>query len=875
MNTPSGELHYFRSITSILEAIQGSSDVEDVIEAVSNVTLDIFDCDRVFLLYPCNPDSPTFRVPYEATRPEYPGALALKMEVPMTDANRGLFGALLQQSEPLIVEPEEMEQVRDEVEEFHDSQFVMPKTAMISAIFPRVGQPWAFGLQQCSDVRKWSTEETQMFVDISQRLTDSLSNHLLMEQVSQSETKYRRLVESMKQDYFLYSHDTDGVFTFLSPSIETVLGYTPDEFMVHFETYLTDHPMNEKVVEYTNGSLRGEEQDPYLIEILHKDGKTHLLEVTESPIFDESGKVIGVEGLAHDVTAIHKANEELRLSASVFSNTAEGILITDAQTRIQRVNRAFCATTGYGEEELLGQTPHVFKSGQHDEVFYQNFWHTLNSKGVWQGEIWNRRKNGEIYPTWQTITSVRDERGKVEQYISIFSDISEHKEAEERIRNLAYYDSLTGLPNRQLFTDRMQRAIVRAERNGDKVALLYLDLDRFKHVNDSLGHPVGDALIQQVAKRLQACVRAEDTVARLGGDEFTLILEEIGDSNQAALVAEKILHSFRQPFPVAGHQLHASASIGICLYPEHGNSVDELVQFGDVSMYHAKERGGNQYDFYLPEMTTRAREWVRLEGDLSQALERGQLELHYQPQVDQGSGKVFGAEALLRWNHPSFGVVSPLKFIPMAEATGMIHPIGRWVISEACRQLRDWLQQGMQLHTISVNVSGQQLQQEGFVEFVAQQLQEYGLRPDQLELEITESYLMHHHAEGVLSDLQELGVRMAIDDFGTGYSSLSRLKFLPMRKLKIDRSFVRDIVSDHNDEAIAKAIIAMSDSLQLEVLAEGVEEAEQLESLARFGCCQIQGYYFSRPLTVGDFEKWYDTFEEEGGAVRNCSSANE
>lgn len=858
MPTTRAELHYFRSITAILEAIQESRDVDAVIEAVSNATLNIFDCDRVFLLYPCDPESPTFQVPYEATRPEYPGALALKLDLPMTDENRSLFAACLETNDPIVIQPEDMARVRDEVPDFHETAFVMPKTAMVMAIYPKVGKPWIFGLQQCSHVRQWEEHEQQMFVDIAQRLTDALSSHLLLQGIKDSENKYRHLVESLGRDYYLYSHDCDGVFTYLSPSFATMLGYDPAESLQHFDSFLTDNVINSKVGEHTDIALRGEMPPPYLIEVRHNDGTPVQLELTEAPVFDESGKVIGVEGIAHDVTTINKANEELRLVASVFNNTDEGIVITDANSRIQRVNRAFCNITGYDEQEIIGFTPRRFKSGRHDRGFYSALWDAILSEGVWQGEIWNRRKNGEVFPSWQTISAVRNEKGEVEQYISIFSDITEKKVSEERIRTLAYNDALTNLPNRQLFIERMQRAIVRAQRKNDMVALLYLDLDRFKHINDSLGHPVGDVLIQQVADRLQRCVRAEDTVARLGGDEFTLIIEEVSDSNQVVRVANKILGSFVDPFMIEGNSLHATASIGISLYPEHGKDVDELVKYADVSMYHAKERGGNQYGFYLPEMTTRAEEWVQLEGELSQALERGQLELYYQPQVNSRSGELFGAEALLRWNHPDKGVISPLKFIPMAEATGMINAFGEWVISEACRQLRSWLANGLMLKSVAVNVSGHQLQNDGLVEFIEQQLKLHELEPSQLELEVTESYLMGHSStqDRILADLKHLGVRIAIDDFGTGYSSLSRLKYLPLTKLKIDRSFVRDIVQDSNDEAIVMAVAALSNSLQLEVIAEGVEESAQVEKLQQHGCDQIQGYFYSPPLPVADFVSW-------------------
>ncbi len=552
-----------------------------------------------------------------------------------------------------------------------------------------------------------------------------------------------------------------------------------------------------------------------------------------------------------------RADAEMRLSATVFDTSSEAIMVTDPENRILAVNRAFSDVTGYVREEVLGRNPSFMNSGRHSEEFFQSMWKSLAETGKWRDEIWNRRKNGEIYPEWMSISVVKDRQQRVTHYVSIFTDITERKEAEERVRHLAHYDALTDLPNRTLFNDRLTQALIQAERDGTSAAVMFIDLDRFKNINDTLGHSVGDLLLQNVAIRLTNCMRQGDSVSRQGGDEFVVLLPEINHAKDAALVAQKILESIAQPFEISGHELHASCSIGISFYPIDGDDGETLMKNADTAMYRAKEAGRNNYQFYLADMNARSLERLAMETSMRAAIEQRQFELHYQPQIDVENGNIIGAEALIRWNHPALGRVSPAHFIPLAEESGLIQPIGEWVLRTACAQAARWQSQGFVPFLVSVNVSARQFRNAGFVDMVADALRESGLSPAYLELELTESVLMGHTDRNIatLQQLKEMGLTIAIDDFGTGYSSLSYLKRLPIDTLKVDRSFVGDLPGDKDDAAIVDAVISMAHSLSLKVIAEGVETEQQVAFLRSRQCYLMQGYYFHMPLSVAEFTR--------------------
>ena len=556
-----------------------------------------------------------------------------------------------------------------------------------------------------------------------------------------------------------------------------------------------------------------------------------------------------------------RAEQKLRIAATAFE-TQEGILITDRDQHILQVNRAFTRLTGYDAVEAIGMTPAILRSGRQDAAFYHNMWKTLTRNKYWQGELWNRRKDGEAYPSWMTITAVTDTEGQVTNYVAVFSDITLRKEADEKIHRLAFHDPLTNLPNRSLLRDRLQQAMASSIHSRHEGALLFIDLDNFKTLNDTRGHDMGDLLLIEVAKRLQNCVRATDTVARLGGDEFVIMLENLSDDPQQAAAAaqevgEHVLAAINQPFTLQGIEYHSSSSIGISLFCGDQIGMSDLLKHADTAMYQAKSAGHNTLRFFDPSMQTELEARAALTDDLRQALPLQQLKLYYQIQVD--GQRVVGAEALLRWQHPEHGLVSPREFIPIAEESGLIVPIGAWVLHMACAQLKAWQADPLTRHLqIAVNVSARQFRQPKFVGQVLEVLKDTGVDPLEcgLELELTESLVLHDIDDsiGKMQALRSVGIRFSLDDFGTGQSSLAYIKHLPLDQIKIDQSFVRDIATDPNDAAIVRTIIGMADNLGLKVIAEGVETEQQRDFLERNGCHAHQGYLFGKPVPIEEFQ---------------------
>jgi diguanylate cyclase (GGDEF)-like protein/PAS domain S-box-containing protein len=545
-----------------------------------------------------------------------------------------------------------------------------------------------------------------------------------------------------------------------------------------------------------------------------------------------------------------RAQQALRQHARVFESTSEGVVITDAQGRILAVNRSFISITGYSESEVLGQNPRMFSSGRHDREFYRQMWDALAASGQWRGEIWNRRKNGEVYPEWLTISAVIEPDGQTSHYVAVFSDISQIKRTQERLDFLAHHDALTGLPNRLLCQDRLDRAVRSARREGKQVALLFLDLDGFKDVNDTLGHAAGDRLLQVVSDRLVKRLRDSDTLARLGGDEFLIVLQGDTGAADAAAAADACLHLLAQPVRIRGHEIYLSGSIGISLFPGDGEDPETLLASADLAMYRAKSEGRNTYQFYVPEMTARAVERQQMENALRGALKRGELEVHYQAQVELAEGRLCGVEALARWVHPSLGTIQPGRFVSIAEGIGVVAEIDEWVLAEACRQLADWRASGFGVARVAVNCSRQSLERGTLVPAVRRVLEGSSLPPGDLELEITESAIMQNRPRvlAALGDLHALGVRLAVDDFGTGHSALGRLNRIPIDRIKIDASFIRDIGRDAKAEAVARALAGLGQDLGLEVLAEGVERVDQVQLLLSEGCRYAQGYLFGPPM---------------------------
>ena len=586
---------------------------------------------------------------------------------------------------------------------------------------------------------------------------------------------------------------------------------------------------------------------------------SRVFELTSLPAYSGE-QIIGRVHSYRDISEQNRVEQQLRIAAIVFESQ-EGMLITDYNHMIIQGNHAFTIITGYTTEELIGKSAQILSLGLHDSKFYADMWKKINATDVWNGEILNRRKNGEIFPVHLTITAVKDQKGSITNYVSTFHDITKNKEAEEEIKYLAFNDPLTQLPNRRLLTDRLQHAFSSCERTGKEGALLFIDLDNFKTLNDTLGHDIGDLLLQQVAQRLKTCVREGDTVARFGGDEFVVILEGLSEhaleaASQTKDVGEKILVTLSHTYQLRKHEYHSTPSIGATLFSGKYDAIDELFKQADIAMYQAKKAGRNNLRFFDPQMQQVINARMLLEKELTQALASQQFELHYQIQVDSAN-HALGAEALIRWIHPERGMVPPSNFIPLAEECGLILPIGQWVLNTACAQLKKWqLEKLTRALTLSVNVSAKQFRQPNFIAQVKTALQNYAVNPELLKLELTESMLLDDLEDTIstMNTLHEIGVKFSLDDFGTGFSSLLYLKRLPLDQLKIDQSFVRDIASDSSDKAIVRTIIAMAESLNLGIIAEGVESDDQLQILKSKGCKQFQGYLFSKPIPIEDFE---------------------
>ncbi len=810
----------------------------------------------------------------------------------------------------------------------------------------------------------------------------AVANLRAQQALGESEERYRVLLGEI--DEIVYAVDFDprdpfaGTVRFVSSRVHALLGYRPEDFTddpgLWFRLL---HPDDAALLtRQTEELVRERRPVTRLYRLKHGDsGEYRWMEDRAAPRLDARGEIVGIAGVARDITDRRHADRKTRVLASALEQTDDAVLITDRAGVIEYVNPAYERTSGYRRDEVLGGKPSVVKSDRHDQAFYRNLWGTILADGVFRDVLVNRRKDGTLYYEQKTITPLKDEAGNITHFVSTGKDITDQrqaeqalrerdarirrmmesniigilfwdasgaisdandaflrmigysraeleqgklrwteltppeyrarderalaeiardgqctpfekeylrkdggrvpvllaaaafegtpdqgvcfvldlsqlKHAEERLSYLAYYDTLTGLANRRSLTDNLRLAMAEADRIGRLVAVALLDLDRFKIINDTLGHNVGDQLLQEVAERLKTSVRAGDTVARLGGDEFAVVLGSVAQADDIAGVAQKIIEQFAPPFHPAGRELFVTPSIGIALYPSDADTPETLLKNADAAMYHAKESGRNAFRFYTAELNERAGKRLALETALRQALARGELLLHYQPLVDMGSGKIIGTEALIRWRHPELGLVPPLDFIPLAEDTGLIVPIGEWVLNTACAQTKAWQRAGFQNLQMAVNLSLRQFHEGALAETVRRALADSGLEPRCLDLELTESMLMRdpERTVAVMQELKRLGVSFSMDDFGTGYSSLSYLKRFPLDTLKIDRSFVRDITTDPNDAAITQATIVMAKSLGLTVIAEGVETKEQLVFLKRHGCDAAQGYYFSRPL---------------------------
>ncbi|MDP2433443.1 MAG: EAL domain-containing protein [Pseudomonadota bacterium] len=729
----------------------------------------------------------------------------------------------------------------------------MHYTAMAAAYFISDGRPdIADSGLSANFLAIWIGILTALLIGLVLVATMAWRQRDLANRLQISEQRIRRILDTTQEGFLMT--DLDDVVAEVNPAFAKLLGGRPEDFVGHSIYDFVDAA--NRAILLDQGAMRERgEQSIYEVDLTRLDGALVPCQFSASPISDETGAKAGAFALVSDFSSRRAHEAYVRQVVAMFESTAEGVMLTDLKGRIVSVNPAFTSVTGYSETEALGQNPRFLQSGRHNEVFYQAMWAELNATGHWQGELWNRRKNGEVFPEWLTVSAVRDAGGAVQSYVGVFSDISHIKRSEAELERLAHYDPLTGLPNRILMHAQLNHALDRAGRHKERVAVMVLDLDGFKTVNDSLGHPAGDLLLQTIAGRLQQLLRREDTVARMGGDEFAVIVEAIGNPG---LIAEKIIRAVAEPVELDGHSALVTASVGIALFPDDGNDTTSLLQAADMAMYASKQAGRNTSRFHHADMTRAAQQRLVIEQGLRRALDNDELEVWFQPQFALATGALVGAEALVRWRSPERGLVPPNDFIPIAEETGLILPLGEWVLRQSCRHAVAWQARGLEAGSVSVNVAGPQIERGDFFAIVQTVLEETGWPAERLELEITESFLLRNaeQAMAVVQKLSELGVKVAIDDFGTGYSSLSYLKYLRVNKLKIDQSFVRDLPGDHDDAAITRAVISLGHNLGFSVIAEGVESDAQREFLKQEGCDQAQGYFYSRPLPAAEFENF-------------------
>jgi diguanylate cyclase (GGDEF)-like protein/PAS domain S-box-containing protein len=649
---------------------------------------------------------------------------------------------------------------------------------------------------------------------------------------------------------FQWNNDEEWSVSFVSQNVERILGYDRYRFLSGELRYADlIHPDDlprvvQEVTDAVTKSLESFAHEPYRVR--RGDGRYIWVEDKTKVEYDEQGRAVHFIGFISDITERLEAQKRLELHALIFENASEAIVITDAENRIIAVNPAFEKITGYTAEEAIGQNPRILKSGEHDSFFYEKMWEALLERDEWQGEVVNLTKYGDRYVAWLSIRVIRDASGKVTNYLALQTDITDLVAMRDKLETLAHYDSLTHLPNRFLFKDRFNQAIVRHRRSGKRLALLYLDLDNFKNVNDSLGHMVGDELLQMVARRLEGALRANDTVSRQGGDEFLILLEELRNRYDAKLVVEKLVEAMREPFKLGDEILHVTFSIGVAIYPDDGTTFDELLQHADLAMYAAKHDGKNTYRFFERKMLEKIQVRHHLSTKLRHALEREELTVYYQPKLDLKTRRVKGMEALLRWEDPVDGFISPALFVSIAEESGLIVEMGDWVLEQACRMIKRLEDR----YAIAVNISAKQFEKPDFVESIEKLLKKHRIDPALLELELTETMLIQNIEASLdaMARLKRIGVSLAIDDFGTGYSSLAYLKRFPADVLKVDRSFVNDVEKDPDDAVIVDAIIQLGHTFSMTVVAEGVETEGQLAFLESHGCDEIQGYLFAKPM---------------------------
>jgi len=817
---------------------------EPMIEEVLRIALKGFSADRAWLIDPNTSKKKGFLPLKIVDRSDFPQSITLEQAlIPMNPSRCQQVLA----SEGILRCDTETPWPRED-----------PRTgdrqAMIcTSIKTKGAKPWILGMHYCTTSHHYAEEEITLFKEIAQQLTDALSYLLNIKKLSKSDyilTEAQRIAR-----IGIWNLDiADNRLTW-SDEIYRIFGLQPGQFEATYEAFLKRvHPDDRETVDraYTQSVIN---KTPYNIthRLLLADGTLKYLNEQCETFYDDSGKAIRSFGIVQDMTAQKKIEEKLRQSLVAVNSTEDAIAVMDEKNEIIEVNAAYSKITGYTREEVLGKKTGLLRSGKHAKSFYDLQTDDLLEKGMWQGEVWKRRKNGELFPTWSTITTVRDANQKVINYVSVFSDVSPIKHVQKKRNFFGHRHPLTGLPNKTLFIDRLDHALQRARREKKQLAVILFDLDYFKKINARLGYAAGDLVLKQVAKRIKENIRDEDTVAHLGGDQFVIVMEKMSQAHDVAVLVKKLKAAFDEPFSINEKEIQISASVGISLYPQDAGDHEGLIQNANTAMWRAKEEGRNKFQFSTPSLSLATFQHLNLEKALHQALLKHELVLHYQARYSLKTDHVTNAEALVRWNHPEFGLLFPDKFIPFAEESGLILRIEEWVFQTACAQMDAWIKKGHPLERISVNVSGVQFQRGDIVKTISKALEKTGLPATRLEIEIKENAIMQQNKQtiDILEELARKGVHIVIDNFGTGCSSLRYLKQLPIHHLKIDKSFVRDIPQNTNDVSITRAINAIGRSLQIGIIAEGVETKAQHDFLQSLGCHEAQGYLYHRP-TLAD-----------------------
>ncbi|VAW89303.1 diguanylate cyclase/phosphodiesterase (GGDEF & EAL domains) with PAS/PAC sensor(s) [hydrothermal vent metagenome] len=852
--------HHNRVNIDLIDSLQRLSDVSNSssnIEEMMNNSLDellsIFECDRAWLLHPCDPNAACFDVKMEKARPQWPGACAENSSTAITPVHQQAFEQFLATTGPTIIDTRQDIFAREALEVYST------KTQLSIVIKTRMGKPWLLGLHHCEDHHDFSDDEVMIFNELANRLAESLNGMLALQTARRSEERYRILVEHAPEAILVFDVASER-FVDANLNAESLFGLPRANLMdKNFSALSTvlngclsaTDMMEQQIVRAVGGEI-------CLFEWLFDDasGNSIVCEVRLVRLPSDDGLLLRAS--ISDINERKLSESKMHKLSTALQQTADSVVITDSDGIVEYVNSAYEALTGYTSEEVIGRRSDFIDSGEHDSPFYDDLWATIKSGKLFNDVLINRRKDGVLFYEEKRITPLTNLSGEITHFISTGRDITDRIEAQERLRYMAHHDALTQLPNRSMMMDRLSQAIANARRDGSQVAILFIDLDRFKMINDTLGHDTGDHAIKEVARILLATLRASDTVVRFGGDEFVVLLPEIYSHDKVTQIVNKVQAALTAPIHIEGQELFMSASIGVVLCPDDGDDVNTLLKNADIAMYRAKERGRNRYEFYSSEMGERAYRRLTFETKVRNAVKHEAFELYYQPQLDIASGELVGVEALLRWfpqsDDDAVSEMSPEQFVPVLEETGLILDVGDWVLNTACDQLKSMQQLTASPLRMSVNLSTRQFRDAQLGYKIEQMIVGRGLSPTDFELEITETLLMDNHqfVHDMLNRLSEMGVRLSLDDFGTGYSSLSYLKRFPIDTLKIDRSFVRDISDDPDDRALVTAIIAMARSLKLSTIAEGVETEAQLAFLKSQRCDVAQGFYFSEGVRASE-----------------------